>query len=832
MTAKSKTATPHLDAYGDQLPSGALARLGTLRFRFGTDIVRPAFSVDGKWIAVSDEQGFVRIIQVATGKAFRKFHVEDSRFPDLRFLPDGKCLVGAGSIGHMEVWDPFLGRSIRQLENVHETGQGGPVLSGDGKTLAIPMADSKRVPMVVVCQIGTGKELARIPLPYNRDIRVALSVDGKLLASTGWDGTGRHKKKTEAILLWNVPTARVLRQIKTGYLAEGIAFSPDGNTLASAVFDGRIDFWNVNTGKLVRRVAALKEMGDLLVYSPDGKTLAAGDYNGRIQIWDVPSGKRLGLVETGEREFVSLAFPGRGKVLACQGHGQAISVWDVLNETELSPPAVHKAAIKALAFGKNDRKIYSGDTRGFVNVWQTTNGKLMRQVDVRHEDPHYRGQGLGWLVFSAHGRYLATSGHSDDRMNIWDMGKGKIVCQMEGPKNSYPYWTNVVFSAGESLMASTGKTGAIVLWNIATGERLRQFDASRGTAGCLAFGPGGKTLAAAIHLGESSGGYPPGGGPIHVWDTATGKQQWKTEQPDRGTDTLAFSPDGSLLAGAGVDGLYLWDAVTGKELSRLESDNPVICSPVFSPDNRLLAAATWDQSQDESTICLWEVASGTVRISFQGHRGRTNVLAFSSDGGMLASAAEDTTVMLWGIAARQKPFKVRRVPLAAKEMEGIWAQLALPNAAKAYPAFCTLIESPGDALRLFTKRLIPDPGIDQKNLDHLIGDLDSNRFAIRQAAIRKLENMDDSTHPTFRMVLASKPSLEVAKRLERVLKKTRYPLASGNVLRQLRALEVLERIGTAEAQRLLKRLSQGAAEARQTREARVILARLAARPSR
>jgi hypothetical protein len=163
------------------------------------------------------------------------------------------------------------------------------------------------------------------------------------------------------------------------------------------------------------------------------------------------------------------------------------------------------------------------------------------------------------------------------------------------------------------------------------------------------------------------------------------------------------------------------------------------------------------------------------------------------------------------------------------EAEALWAALAGADAARAHQAVASLAAAPEVALSLLQGRLRPAPPPDVARIRRLIGDLDATKFSVRDAALRALGELREEAGPLVREALARQPSLEVRRRLQSLLAGGQV-VRSPERLRELRAADVLERIGSGGARRLLEALAGGAPEARLTREARASLGRLSRRP--
>jgi hypothetical protein len=276
--------------------------------------------------------------------------------------------------------------------------------------------------------------------------------------------------------------------------------------------------------------------------------------------------------------------------------------------------------------------------------------------------------------------------------------------------------------------------------------------------------------------------------------------------PIMGGEEAALSPGGRLLAVADRD-LRVQDLAMGDDWPALENPGEgMLSAPTFSADGRFLAAEWSSLNEVRSRILVWELASSQIRAEFSGHRGFVDPIAFSRDGRMLASGGRDTTVLLWDLLGD----KLEQDKPAAEDLHGLWRDLD-GNARTAHRALARLAKAPAEAVTLVREHLPPAPGRspEPREIARWIADLDSDRFQTRQQATRALRETGRIGECAMEEALKGTPSLEQKLRLEELLRRLHRTGVAAEMLRPVRALELLERIGTPEARRLVEELAAG-----------------------
>lgn len=742
---------PRSDLYGDPLPEGTLARLGTLRWR--------------------------HCLRYGSGGA------------KVAFSPDGKLIASQGDIG-LRLWDPTTGTQVPWF--YPRTGVKAFAFSADGKTLITegigPAKPGRnRDPFEMnreIChwEVGTGKLLRRLEI--TRKCRMGdfpcFSVNGEVFVSNDHDYQAKERK--DKVRVWDSTTGQTLFELDGDYAS--VTVSPDRKTLAIILREGELALHDVATGKRISQLPRVGPFGHHApAFSPDGKMLISSDTSS-LHLWDVASGDK-------KREIANcrgrIAFSPDGRWLAC-ACPDAIRLWDWPGMKDERRFEDHHDVIYALAFSPDGKQILSGQ-ENIIALWDVATGKQLNDL-AAHHGPILR------LAFSPDGKALASGGDTNGTAVIWDPDNGRARAQLPG------HYLGVralaftpdgkLLATGEGINGSDGREAQIRIWNAAEGRLLRQFFGHLSSVHDLAFAPDSKTLASAGWDAR-----------VRLWDPATGKRL----QQLRGlytAKTLAFSKGGELLVADHFDGyLTMWQPEIGKKLREfgpngvrflhvaLLADGTALeiqqgdrrdrtadteitywntgtgqklrsvrlfpwndFSPnclAVSADGKILAVADGDRTIPN--VRLWDLELGKPLVRLRGQADMASALSFSSDGRKLAVGSWDTTILLWDVPA------ARRL--------GLWSLLATDRAASAQ-AGRALAADPDGAVPFLKERLRVAQTLEAP-YGQTILDLDSNVFATREQATRKLAAAGAATEFALELALQAAP-LELQRRVEALLK--------------------------------------------------------------
>ncbi len=307
--------------------------------------------------------------------------------------------------------------------------------------------------------------------------------------------------------------ARSLRDSLGGVTVTSVAFSPDGRFLATGRDDLTVKLWDVATGQEMRTLSGHKSRITDVAFSPDGRLFASTSNERRVKLWDVATGQEARII-LGEHTLgiTSVDFAPDGKTLASGSHDNTIKLWDI--STMLNTGAATGQEVRTL----------SGHTSGVISV-----------------------------AFSPDGRLLA-SGSNDKTIKLWDVATGQVAHTL----SSHDKWVHCVsFSPDGQTLASGSDDGTIKLWDVKTGRVIRTLDGHTMGVASVAFSPDGRTLASGSDDGT-----------VKLWDVLTvlntgmmTEQEARTlsESKDNRVTSVAFSPDGLILASGNTFDTKLWD---------------------------------------------------------------------------------------------------------------------------------------------------------------------------------------------------------------------------------------------------------------------------------
>jgi WD40 repeat protein len=791
------------DRHGDPLPRGARARLGTVRFRHLAPITFVGFSRDGRVLLSAGKDNFLRAWDVATGRELwrQEFDVRRRARPLTPVLcGDGTTIALSAKGLSILVLDAATGKERRRFRAADLRGPGGDgfsyypfTLSRDGKLLVTHGGNYINTARdVALWDVASGKRVQHIEHVGESFYYVALTPDNKILLV--WDnGFGQNKG---CLRSWEVASGKELRAGEMSEAGGGeLRLLPNGRPLTASIGPAeKLTLFDAATGKQWRRfrpgadkqprpLAPGREVPLGFALSPDGKRLCMVA-RGEVSLWEIATGEEAGRFPhpfPRAEEGTAIAFAPDGRSLAVSGD-RAVAVLDLATGRQRPTPAGHARPVSALAFSPTGAQVLSAAGGPSLRLWDRATGRELRRLNrhapwpadapVRFDDLEIPGFPC---AFTPDGKTVAGVWPGGP-IHLWDAASGKLLRRLDAPGPQH----RLAFSV-DGLLASAGMDGWVRLWDTGSGKEAQKLAWHRppakgeeptGVIVGLAFTPNGKALAAAGMARVGEGIQPL----ISLREVATGaRRQQMTSSAGRmattsgGLEGVAEVLDNLALALAmSPDGKLL--AVGG--LTSIRVWDTATAKEVRWFGGPHLQGRTVAFSADgkilaagrrDGLVRFWDTATGTTLLDHPAHEAAVTAVAFSPDGKTVATGSADTTVLVWDLAEVFRDSRPAPRPPSAAELRALWDDLASKDGARAYRAMGALSKAGAPSVALLKERLLKGKG----------------------------------------------------------------PAQAVGLVRGLRAIEILERLGTAEARGVLEALAGGASEARLAREARASLKRLA-----
>lgn len=619
-------------------------------------ILAVAFSPDGKLLAAGGVNSHVHLWQVWDSELLSICRGKGRWVWAVTFNPTGELLASAGSDGVVHLWE--VGKFSRGETATTEVSPMlghtdtifGLAFHPAGQWLASASADHTIRIWDTVC-----KETTQILRGHTATVyAVAFHPQGQLLASASRDHTVR---------LWQVTTGHCI-EVLGGHQSEvtTLCFSRDGQWLVTASIDNTILVWRLRVDESVSTPLAhlhhtiVNDGTEImaLALSPDGETIATNGPHATIRLWRRNEGVLAKTFHGHTENIQALTFHPNGKILISGGWDQSVRFWDIATGFPLRTLQGYTNAINELALSPDGQTVVSGNADGTLGLWRASASGL-GEPHARHHLSVQNGA-VQTVAFHSLGG-LVASGGSDHIIRLWGMADGQLIERqtLRGHRGAI---LRLVFSPTGQLMVSSSADQTLCIWDPHTGHCLQELRGQTRISQALAFSPDGQYLVSGNDDGV-----------VEQWEITNKLEEVQNQRSavrisppfatvPGGCTTLTFSPDGSLLAGAGPDHtIILWHVSNRQKWISLKTPvNSTIYALAFRPhqDKQLLQLAS---SSGTGAICFWNIDRNSAHHHLNyvrnDHEGSVRSLQFTPDGQTLISGGADETIKLWQVETGQ-----------------------------------------------------------------------------------------------------------------------------------------------------------------------------------
>ena len=421
------------------------------------DVYEVVFSRDGKTFATAGGDGTARLWDVATHRQIgAPLSSPNSEVGGVAFSPDGKMLATGDGDGTVRLWDTTTQQEIGSPLSVSAGLTGRVAFSPDGQTLAVETNDG-------TVYLWDVDEWRQIGAPINvgatpGGAQIGFSPDDNIMVIA-----------SASTKLWNAATRRQVGAFQnTGNnTAYALAFSPDGKILATADSGDRgSSLWNLPSGRPIGRLLPTEgsTLGNFdfvvaLAFSHDGNTLATVNDDGTLRLWDIAEKRQIGTsltVSIGSSPVA--AFGQDGTILAFAEGSRGTLLWDIATRHQIGsiPSTGPNGYASDLAFSPNGKILAIAGNEGIVRLWNVATQRQIGSSIVPGSES------VSAVTFSPDGNILATA-DADGTVRLWDVATQQQIGSAFAPGSDI---YNIAFAPSGAVLATLSADGTVRLWGV------------------------------------------------------------------------------------------------------------------------------------------------------------------------------------------------------------------------------------------------------------------------------------------------------------------------------------------------------------------------------
>ncbi len=603
------------------LVAQAVNVLDVRAFSFGgpdDQVESPVFSPDGLRLVAHSG----KIWDAITGSTVGSLIGQRGQANKAVFSPDGGYLVTT-SKNIAQVWDPASGQSLVTLEG-HRADIKDAQFSPDGRCIVTASVDDT----ARIWDVATGKLLITLSGHGASVLSASFSLDGKHIVTASADKTAK---------VWDAATGQLLMTL-TGHSKRVVSavFSPDGLSIATLSEDNSARLWRANTGKEWKTVFLGNILAPSVAFASDALRILVVAYGEKdtAEVWDIRSEKLIISLKGHTGWIATAEISPDGRHVVTTSFDKTARLWDAVTGKQLMILAerIGGFVVSSARFSPDGTRIVTVDGSARATVWNTSGGVLLTTLEG------------AWGKFTNDGKRIVTTGPGFAK--IWNAENGQLLKSLEAQKDELNF---IAFSLdGTRAVTTSGRSTKMM--DMETGTPIFSLMIEQPTT-LAAFSPDGSRV---LTVGRAT---PNGPDTVSLWEASSGKllRFWKSQNQTREFTSASFSPDGQYVVTASQRIVEIWASETGRLVRSYGGPAEMVSSPQFSADGKRIVMKTdirvsdGSDSVKESTVTVYDVATGKLIAALGGAKLWLNTVVFSPDGKKVLTTGADRTASVWDV---------------------------------------------------------------------------------------------------------------------------------------------------------------------------------------
>lgn len=569
-----------------------------------------AFNPDASQVATATEGGSVRIWATESGSPLSSNLEHSSPVTSVHFHPSKPLLLSGTQSGTVHLWDLESTKEVHPNSLEKFDTLTGLQFSPDGSSfLACGRYDRK----IRVFETRSGKIKHRGNINRSNFEIARFSPSGERIAMATYDGK---------VHLWNMAERKIVKTLRLEGVATDVSFSPDGTLLATASWSRRVAVWNLETGELVREFPNHKARVQSVTFSPDGLKILSVEYRRRAHVWDLLTGEPTVEPFSFNSDLNGFSFDSTGeKVVSATSDGRA-QVWDIRDGRAWPLVFAHPGRVISTDVQDDGQRMIASSDDGTVSVWDTKTGQEIAHLPFEHCKVALAPNGKFALL-------AATAGS----VVFWNLEHGGSKRATHGRRIIH-----VEISRDGKRGLTAGFDGTAQVWDLEKAERVCPPLKHPARLWFASLSPDGSRVV----TGTDHWNTPGGEDYAQIWNAETGEPSSPKLRHDAGIHQCVFSPDGNQVLTASIDHTAaLWDTKSGKKLQVFQHKSAVK-SALFDQRGERIVTASWD-----NTARVWNALTGEALTPPMPHAHELRHAEFSPDGSSIVTACNSGVARIW-----------------------------------------------------------------------------------------------------------------------------------------------------------------------------------------